>query len=231
MPDLYVDGEYARRHPGWHREHSDWKAAQVMAMLRRHALAPGRVAEVGCGAGGILASLQRSLPATAELTGYEIAPSALELARGVENERLRFVLGDFLTLVSPCFDLLLAMDVIEHVEDYLGFLRALRPRAEAHVFHLPLDLSWLSLRRPERLRWAFENVGHLHYFTAETALAALRHTGYRVVDWNFTAVELDLPPPPQQRQRLRFLRRLGRRLSPACTSRLLGGFSLLALCH
>ncbi|MBC8011495.1 MAG: class I SAM-dependent methyltransferase [Burkholderiales bacterium] len=226
----YTDGAYLQRHPTWHREHSDWKAMQVQRLLARHALVPRTVVEVGCGAGGILAALQRHLDRSVEFTGYEIAPDAIRLAQPLANERLRFVQGDFVASASSPVDVLLAIDVVEHVSDYLGLLHALRRRARAHVFHLPLDLSLLSSLRPERLRWAYESVGHLHYFTAETALRALRNAGYNVTDWTFTAVELDLPPPPGQRQRLRALRRLGRRISPGWTSRVLGGFSLLALC-
>ena len=231
MADLYVEGEYARRHPDWHREHSAWKAAQVLTMIRRHRLEPQTVTEVGCGAGGILAALQKELPAGVAFTGYEIAPAALAMAQALANPHLRFIQGDFTALQPAPADLLLTMDVVEHVEDYLGFLRALRPRAARHIFHLPLDLSLLSQLQPARLQWARESVGHLHYFTAETALAALAAAGYTVTDWFFTAVELDLPPPSAQHQRLRRLRRLGRRLAPAWTARLLGGFSLLALCR
>lgn len=226
----YVDGDYQSRHPGWHREHSAWKAAQIAALLRQQNCAPHSVVEVGCGAGGILAELQRQLGA-GDFTGYEIAPAALALAAPLANDRLRFVSGDFLQLATPVSDLLLAIDVVEHVEDYLGFLRALRPRAQVHVFHLPLDLSLLSSCQPRRLDWNFESVGHLHSFTAETALRALANAGYRVQAHTFTAVELDLPPPDAQQQRLRFLRRLGRKISPAWTSRLLGGFSLLVFCR
>lgn len=229
--DRYTDGEYLKQHPGWHREHSAWKAAQIRALLARNALAPRTVVEVGCGAGGILAALQRELDPTVELIGYEIAPDALKLAEPLRNDRLRFVLGDFAASEAPPPDVLLAIDVVEHVGDYLGFLRALRPRARAHVFHLPLDLSLLSSAQPRRLDWNYESVGHLHYFTQETALRALRNVGYEIADWTLTCVELDLPPPVGQQQRLRTLRRLGRRISPDWTSRLLGGFSLLALCR
>ena len=86
-------------------------------------------------------------------------------------------------------------------------------------------------RQPQRLQWARESVGHLHFFTAGTALRTLRETGFDVVDWFYTAVELDLPPPAAQQQRLRTLRRIGRRLSPAWTARVLGGFSVLAYCR
>lgn len=229
---LYTGSEYAARHAGWHREHSDWKAAQIAALLTRRGIRPASVIEVGCGAGGILAGLQRLLPGEASFTGYDIAPAALALAQPLANPRLRFVEGDFLALAPDPCDVLLAIDVVEHVEDYLGFLRALRPRAAMHVFHLPLDLSLLSSLQPERLAWAHDNVGHLHYFTAETALRALANAGYTVVENVFTAVELDQPGAAgTQQQRLQFLRRWGRKVSPAWTARVLGGFSLLVLCE
>jgi SAM-dependent methyltransferase len=228
----YTDGEYLARHPQWHREHSAWKARQIATLLARNGPAPRSVAEVGCGAGGILAALQQAWPETSAFTGYDIAADALQLAAPLANDRLRFVLGDFVALAPARVDLLLAIDVVEHVEDYLGFLRALRPRAARHVFHLPLDLSLVSSLQPHRLAWAFEGVGHLHYFTAETARRALLNAGYRVTDAMFTSIELDEPAAvPGQQHRLQLLRRMGRRLSPAWTSRLLGGFSLLALCE
>lgn len=227
---LYTGSEYAARHPRWHREHSGWKAAQVLAMLRRHRLAPHSVIEVGCGAGGILAELQKQLPSETRFTGYDIAPTALALAQPLANERLQFVEGDFIALSPPLCDLLLTMDVAEHVEDYLGFLSALRPRAEHHIIHLPLDLSLLSCMQPERLQWAHDSVGHLHYFTAETACRALANAGYTIRDRMLVAIELDLPVSGERRQRLRSVRRIARRISATWTARLLGGFSLLALC-
>jgi SAM-dependent methyltransferase len=229
--DFYISGEYARRHPGWHREHSEWKAARVREMLRRNAVTPRDVVEVGCGAGAVLAELQRHLPSNTALVGYDIAPAAIDLARPLANSRLRFVQGDFLSALMPPASLLLALDVVEHVEDDRAFLRALCPRAERHLIQLPLDLSLLSRWQPERLRWAKESVGHLHFYSKPMALGLLEETGYRILDWFFTAVELDLPPPAGQQQRLRILRRLGRRLCPSLTASVLGGFSMLILCE
>lgn len=202
-----------------------------MKMLRRHSRVPRSVTEVGCGAGGVLAELQRELPPTTEFLGHDIAAAAIQMAQPLANPKLRFVQGDFLTALMPPADLLLALDVVEHIDDHRGFLRALCPRAAAHIIQLPLDLSLLSQLQPKRLRWARESVGHLHFFTKHTALRLLRETGYTVVDWFFTAVELDLPPPEGQQQRLREWRRIGRRFCPGLTARVLGGFSIIMLCE
>lgn len=200
-------------------------------MLRRNSVVVRDIVEVGCGAGAVLAELQRNLPSDAEFVGYDIAPAAIDFARPLANAKLRFVQGDFVSTLLPPADLLLILDVVEHVDDDRAFLRALRPRAARHIIQLPLDLSLLSRLQPERLRWAKESVGHLHYYSKSTALALVEQAGYRVLDWFFTAVELDLPPPENQQQRLRFLRRIGRRLGPSFTASVLGGFSVLVLCE
>src|SRR5690606_39364807 len=43
------------------------------------------------------------------------------------------------------FDLVLCIDVFEHIEDYLGFLRILRDKGTYKLFHIPLDMTVLSV--------------------------------------------------------------------------------------
>src|SRR6185295_2578536 len=79
------------------------------------------------------------------------------------------------------------------VPDYLSFLRDVRSKARYKMFHIPLDMSaqWVMRGRPilrER-----DQAGHLHYFMKDTALAALRDTGYKVLDTAYTAGAIDHP--------------------------------------
>jgi len=76
------------------------------------------------------------------------------------------------------FDLLLCIDVFEHIPNYLVFLEKLRNHADRFIFHIPLDLSVLTILRPARLLKGRYGVGHLHTFNYELALAVLKDTGY-----------------------------------------------------
>ena len=226
MSDLYSSGEYAARNPQWHQEHSEWKAMQVRRMLEKHSIRPTRLAEVGCGAGGILESLHRQLVPQPDCVGYEISPQAFSMAQRREAKGLHFHHGAPGPEVDPV-DVVLAMDVFEHVEDYLGFIRGLQPLAKWKIFHIPLDLSVVSVARPIYLKMALEQVGHLHYFTRETALASLEQAGLRVKDWFLTSVELD--QGAHGRKRLHVLRKLLYARNADLAARWLGGFSLLVL--
>jgi SAM-dependent methyltransferase len=228
MTDVYTGGKYLDHNPTWHVEDSPWKARQIYRMLERHQLVPQTVCEVGCGAGEVLAVLQKILPAKVSFHGYDISPLALELARPRRGPNLEFHHADLLE--SPeHFELVLTIDVIEHVEDVFGFLRRLRPRGDYHIFHIPLDMSVSAILRGAPLVWARENLGHVHYFSAETALAILRDTGYRVVDHFYTASVLELNRPTPRQRLIRIPSLISWWLSPALTAKVLSGFSLLIL--
>ena len=63
---------------------------------------------------------------------------------------------------DPLYDVLFAVDVFEHVEDYLGFIRSLHSLARWNIFHMQLDLNVLSVANPIYLNMTREQVGHLH---------------------------------------------------------------------
>jgi hypothetical protein len=195
-------------------------------MLEKHSIRPTRLAEVGCGAGGILECLHRQLVPQPDCVGYEISPQAFSMAQRREATGLHYHHGEPGRQDDP-FDVVLAMDVFEHVEDYLGFIRGLQPLAQWKIFHIPLDLSVVSLAKPNYLKMALEQVGHLHYFTRETALASLEQAGLKVRDWFFTSVELD--QGAHGRKRLQILRKLLFARNADLAARWLGGFSLLVL--
>src|SRR3984893_11632916 len=152
MPQsVYVNGEHLEKNPDWHVYASSWKAKHVLRMLNRHQIAPYSIGEVGCGAGEVLRQLQLNMDPSCVFSGYDISPQAIELAQGRENQQLHCKLADILQDSDAYFDLLLILDVVEHVEDYFAFLRDLRGLARDKIFNFPLDLSVQALIRNDGL--------------------------------------------------------------------------------
>lgn len=225
--DIYRNGEYLASNPTFHVEDSPWKARQILKMLRKHELQSQSVCEIGCGAGEILRQLQGYLP-EATFSGYDISPQAIDLARARAANKLHFFCADLLETNTKPFDLLLCIDVFEHVDDYLGFLRKLRPYGRFMVFHIPLDMTVSSVLRCRQLMKTREGVGHLHYFMKETALATLKDTGYNVVDYFYTPGYLGCAK--KIKTYLAILpRMLLSSISQDFAAHVLGGFSLLVL--
>jgi len=229
MPQsVYVTGEHLEKNPDWHVYASSWKARHVLQMLKRHQIAPHTVGEVGCGAGEVLRQMQLNMDPRCVFSGYDISPQAIELARSRENQRLHCKLADILQEPDAYFDLLLILDVVEHVEDYFAFLRDLRGLARDKIFNFPLDLSVQSLVRSDGLMMRRRTYGHLHYFTKDLALQSLAGEGYEVLDWFYAPFGIDFPVGAKGKV-VRWPRMLISAISKDLAARLLGGFSLFVL--
>jgi hypothetical protein len=224
---IYSNAEYLANNPTWHVEDSPWKAEKIYDILRRNNLKPSRIAEVGCGAGEILVQLKGHLPESS-FVGYEMSEQAFALAQSREREGVHFINANMLD-ENVHFDALLCIDVFEHVDDYIGFIKSLRSYADYKIFHIPLDLSVQAVVRSDALLEARRRVGHLHYFTKETALETVRYCGYEVIDSNLTALALDLPNRGMRANLMKIPRVLLSQIAPDFAARVLGGWSLMVL--
>ncbi len=227
--ELYMSGEYLKRNPSWHIEESVWKAKHVLRMLTLNSVVPTTVCEVGCGAGEVLKTLQEDLGDHCLFWGYDVSPHALELASSRANERLHFKLTDIQQEQGVHFDVILMLDVIEHLEDYFGMLRDIKPKAEYKIFHIPLDLSVQTVLRRYGLLKVRDWYGHIHYFTKDIALRVLDDAGYEVLDYSYTARAIEQPTNEIKRNLLKLPRTLLFMINKDLTARILGGWSLLVL--
>lgn len=227
--NIYTEGDYLANNPTWHEEDSSWKADNIMKMLDKNNLSPKSVGEVGCGAGEILRQLHLVLPTDVTFTGYEISPQAYEIAKEKEADRLRYYLQDVTRSDIVAHDLLLVIDVFEHIEDYFSFLRNIRNKAQYKIFHIPLDISVQRVLLAKPILKRRRDIGHIHYFTKETALATLEDTGYEIIDFSFTASTLELPSQSLLYTVGKIPLKLCSLLSKDLTARILGGYSLLVL--
>jgi len=225
----HLTGEYRRRNPGWHVHSSEWKAGEVLKMLDRHHLAPRAIGEVGCGAGEVLRQLQLRMAPDCTFTGWDIAPDAIELARTRQNDHLHFELADVTTIETPPLDLLLVLEVVDHVEDYFSFLRDLKTRSTYKLFHCSLDLSVQNALRSGALLRQRDQYVHLHYFNKETMLRTLEETGHEVLDHFYTPYGLLFPGGRFNRWVLGPLRRAIFLVNQDLAVRVLGGYRLMVL--
>jgi len=224
----YTDGAYLRKNPLWHAEESPFKVKQILRMLEKNRLQPITICEVGCGAGEVLRLLQGKMEKGCRFWGYDISPQAMELCKSRTNEGLQFKLADLTREEDAFFDLLLVLDVFEHVEDYFGFLDGIRTKSDLKIFHIPLDLSVQAVLRKRGLLKRRELWGHLHYFTKETALETLKDVGYELLDYFYTPRGIELATETVHKLAL-LPRMICFRIHQELAVRTLGGYGLLVL--
>jgi SAM-dependent methyltransferase len=150
----------------------------------------GRLLEIGCGVGHLLATLA---PQFDEVIGTELSPIRAERARRalahlpncrIVNEPLESLADE----LDPPYDCIIWADVLEHIIDVIGAMHILaglsRPGTQLvtvtdNIAFLPQRLNLLRGRAPTTAWGAYPNegfaedpsetilldLGHLHYFT------------------------------------------------------------------
>jgi len=226
---MYTDGNYLKNNPTWDVEDAPWKADLIFRMMEKHQLKPTTICEVGCGCGEILRQLQLKMPVSVKFTGYEISPHAYELCKKRSNERLSFNLKNYCDEFDNYCDLILLIDLVEHLEDYFRFLRDVRSKSPYKILHIPLEMFVLAVLHPQFLLGQRKKVGHLHYFSRDSALQVLRDLGYEILDYQYTA-GYSLPRNYGLKDKLlKIPRSLLYPICPDFTVRVFGGYSLLVL--
>ena len=156
----YINGDYAVKNPSWDVADSEWKANHIINILDKSNINLSTIADVGCGAGVVSHFLAQRYP-NFSFTGFDVSPQLpaywSDLSKPVN---LNFSLSDFSSL-ADCYDLILLIDVLEHLRDPLTFIETIAPRSKYFLFHLPLDLSAFSVIRSSPLLSIRSSVGHL----------------------------------------------------------------------
>lgn len=224
----YIAGDYFRHNPSWGIEDSPWKASLVIKILNSNSIVPVSICDIGCGAGKVLSELRHVYP-HAELYGYDIAPDVSHFWSQYKQENINFYLGNFFELNTKTYDVILLLDVIEHIQDPFSFLSNLLGIANYYVFHIPLDISAINVLREKPILIARKKVMHINYFTKNLALSLLDECGFLVIDWQYSGAAFNAPRRTFKTKLANIPRRLLYWINKEIGVRALGGETLVVL--
>lgn len=220
--DRYTSGSYGQAVPDWHEADASHKVDGLVRFIRELGWEPATVVDVGCGAGRVLQGVCQRLGATG--VGVDIAPAAI--ARTPNGPGLRYRVGGIADAGGA--DLVMAVDVVEHVVDDIGFVSQLAQVAPHVLLRIPLDISALDALRPARMLAARRDWGHRHVYTVDLAQALVEDAGLKMVQ-----SRTDRVPVGAASTRGRIsdrARKLAHFLAPLPATRWFGGYSLLIAC-
>ena len=228
MSNSYTDGSYLTKNPSWHTEDAPWKLAHILQALKEAGISQfASVLDAGCGSGAIIKAWA-GLASQIQFTGWDISPQAYALAMVQKPDNVRFVQQE--NPPQETFDLVMAIDVLEHIERQEDWFKQLSLRAPVAVLHVPLDLSLRSFLFPSLLERERQTVGHIHFFTARRLKQFLKNNHCQILAAHYTNKYVERPP---QLTRLKSrigmcIRRLAHHLLPhAWSALLIGGYSLM----
>lgn len=225
--DFYLKGQYFKNNPTWDTADTGWKIQKLSGKIQAHLPAQkARVLEVGCGSGELLKKLAAAMPQHS-FHGWDIAPDAKRFWDH-NQANLSFEVGDILeSKTSEKADIILLIDVLEHLADPGTFLEKLRPKGKYVAIHLPLDMTLVNLVFDQRLVRLRDSIGHIHYFTKALAEKLLQESGYEVILSEYSHAWKDSPHLRPLGKLMRLFRWGLSKISPTLNAKLLGGETLI----
>lgn len=190
MANIYNNGKYLENNPNWHAEDSAWKAKQILQAINRTGLKPKTIVDLGCGLGIVLDELQAQLPNKCQFTGIDISEQIIQKAKKINSKDIRFLVGDASKLRDK-YDLLLLIDLIEHLDNFQPVLKSIKKISRYKIFHIPLENTVISNILPKYRSTKTDQFGHLHFFDKNSAINIIKKNDYEVVDWFYTTWSLD----------------------------------------
>lgn len=184
MNNIYIDNKYWHENSDYHERDAKYKAINSLSLLSKINLTKNsKILDLGCGSGKYLYVLSNYMDGN--FYGVDISSKSIERANKLfKKENLKFENKNLDQLKNAKFDLIILNDVFEHVEDYIKFLKEIKLRSKYFYFNIPLEINFMSIIRGNFTK-SYNDVGHLHYFTKDSALQILKHANYVILDWKY----------------------------------------------
>jgi SAM-dependent methyltransferase len=163
-----------------------WRFDILRRQMRRFEITPGRAMEIGCGHGVLRQQMEDLFKVPVD--GCDLNQHALRMAPTGLGRLLVYNILDRLPEMCGAYDMVLLMDVIEHLDDDLGFL-------QASLQHLkPGGIVAINVPAHMALYSKYDRVaGHKRRYNSQrihSLFGKSNVTALTVVNWGFPMVPL-----------------------------------------
>jgi predicted TPR repeat methyltransferase len=135
------------------------------------------ILDYGCGSGSVIDKCSRLLIAK-HFYGYD--PFYVhETSENKDNVTFSSELNE-----QNFYNLIMALDVVEHLQDLDKFLELASKHSGYLYLHVPLEINFYSILSGDHVK-TFRTFGHINFFTEELLLERLRSHGFSTVSINY----------------------------------------------
>ena len=180
MADEWFD--FSDRDHFWMR----WRFDVLYRQMRRLGITPGKTLEIGCGHGVVRQQMEEAFMVPVD--GCDLNEHALRMASAGQGRLLVYNIFDRLPEMCGAYDMILLMDVIEHVDSDLAFLKT-------SLEHLkPEGFVAINVPAHRFLYSKYDRVnGHKRRYNCERLYSLFGKSDVKplaMVNWGFSLVPL-----------------------------------------
>jgi ubiquinone/menaquinone biosynthesis C-methylase UbiE len=198
---FYASDEYVRRNPSLHEEDSTWKIERIMPLValfsKLNNSGTVKLLDVGGGAGIILKAISETLKQNYHMnvSKYAMDLSPLMLTYQKKNNpdlQAAYNVDLCKNLLDNKFaDLVLMIDVVEHIPDSDKALNEVGRIGKFAIFKIPLEKNvvefiWNVMSYGTLQRQRIANIGHIHIYNYSSALKQIKKSCGDIVNYYIT---------------------------------------------
>lgn len=200
---LYTTDQYLHQHPDIHEADSPWKISKILPFVDTFARECSKttvtVLDVGGGAGLILKAvadyLSHAHGKTVVKYCLDLSPAILDRQKATNPDAAKAIVGDIAhtPFVDKEVDLLLMIDVLEHVTDPAQTLHEIARISRYALFKVPLEDTVYyhcmdCLTRGKFRERIIASIGHINIYSLDSLPKQLRDHCGEVMETNITNV-------------------------------------------
>lgn len=182
--------EYILKNKDLHSEDSFEKARNVSKLFLKYKkdLKVNTILDIACGNGLVLLNFLGD-KYFQKVTAVDISKKAIEMAKlNDKKNKVGWHVLDILKDDIEKYDLVLSIDIIEHVDDEF-FLKKIKNFGKYFIFKVPIEdnflntfLEKISFGKINQKKDSLKKYGHINYYTEETFLKLLNNNNYKVLE-------------------------------------------------
>lgn len=185
--------EYINKNPGLHD--SD---AKSKINLINHILLPihskfDSIVDVACGSGTVLLEISKRYHSRKNL-GIDISEKMIEVAKNNDFERkVMWITSDTYKLKINNYELILAIDIVEHTKDDLRFLNHIKQFGKFIVIKVPIEINFInklvktfSFGRIDECKHTKEKYGHLNHYSEKDIMYLIKKAGLCIISKQYS---------------------------------------------
>ncbi len=194
--------EYLVKNPELHASDAESKARAILN-LASGIVQPDSILDIACGSGLVLQQVVKELTPE-RAVGLDISESIIAEARKLNiDTRIVFQVADAFSYSKSHFNLVLAIDIVEHVNDDLALLKHISSLGEYVIIKVPIEHNFLnsflyliSGKRIDYWRTTEAKYGHIHHYGLSEFISKLRELDLHLI-------KVDYMPLPKRSAALR----------------------------
>lgn len=187
----FYDVQYLKQNPNLDADDVQWKVEHIKKLMGCRKFS--NILEIGCGSGLIVAELSRFIGIENTIGSDLSLPILYSAKTSASNNKYVLADGEVLPFKDSSLDLVLIVDVLEHIPDSTKMLKEVKRISKNLVLSVPLESGHLSnlvyhIQRLLGLTTTKEQYGHIHRFNRKDIFEILKKLNLKIEDFSIILI-------------------------------------------